>query len=282
MEPRRQARSPFGAIAVLAALALAACNSLTGADRLVLGGPFDSGGGGSGGDDDDDGPGDPDPGGTTAGAGAGSTTGAGASHPGGSDDPGGTTTSTTTTTTTTSTTTSTSSGGPVDCDYPDGGFGVNAGNYVQGNLAWQGYTEGSGQTTTLSIQDYFDCDGSKGINALLIINSAEWCGVCQEEATDLPSHAASFASKGIRVLTLMVENNSGAPATTATATSWRSYFGLEDFATAADPNFTFAGFGSVGLPLQILVDPRTMKIVDRTEGFGDYSAVTQLASQNAN
>src|SRR5207253_1206955 len=101
-------------------------------------------------------------------------------------------------------------------------------------------------------------------------------------ASDLPSHAQEFASKGIRVLTLIVEDNSGQPATLSTATSWRSNFGLEAYATCAAPDFEFAGNGSVGLPLQIIVDPRTMKIVDREEGFGDYSALTQLAAQNAN
>ena len=171
---------------------------------------------------------------------------------------------------------------PVDCEYPTSGFGVDVGNYVQGNLAWQGYAENSAASGTVSIQDYFDCDGSKGINALLIVNSATWCGACQEEASDLPSHAATFAQKGIRILTLMVENANGAPASLSTATSWRDNFGLDAYGTAADPNFSFAGFGSVGLPLQILVDPRTMKIVDRSEGFGGYAAVTQLADQNAN
>lgn len=134
----------------------------------------------------------------------------------------------------------------------------------------------------VNIQDYFDCDGSKGINALLIINSATWCGACQEEAGDLPSYAGTFESKGIRIVTLMVENANGAPASLSTATSWRNNFGLEAFSTVADPNFTFAGTGSVGLPLNILVDPRTMKIVDRTEGYAGYQAVTALADKNAN
>ena len=73
------------------------------------------------------------------------------------------------------------------------------------------------------------------------------------------------------------------PATLTTATSWRNNFDLQAYATVADPNFTFAGFGSVGLPLQIIVDPRTMQIVDRIEGFsGDYAEAIQLANQNAN
>jgi hypothetical protein len=36
-----------------------------------------------------------------------------------------------------------------------------------------------------------------------------------------------------------------------------------------------------GLPLLIVVDPRTMKVVDRIEGAGDYYSLEQLASANA-
>lgn len=274
-------RSPFshrsfGPLIIATTLALGACNSLTGVTDLRLDNSDPEAGGG--GQPSDTSPDD----------------GAGASHPtsgGGADPSGGggsdggdtTTTSSETTTSSTTTSTTTTSLSPVDCQYPESGFGVNAGSYVNGNLAWQGYAEGSSQLGSVSIQDYFDCDGSKGINAILIDSSAVWCGVCQEEASDLPSQAASFQAKGIRVITLMIEDNSGNPATTSTATSWRNNFGLDAFSVVADPNFSFGGNGSVGLPLQIIVDPRTMKIVAREEGFGgDYSTVLQLAQKNAN
>jgi len=40
------------------------------------------------------------------------------------------------------------------------------------SLSWQGYGEGpANQVTTISIQDYFDCDGSKGIHALMVETS---------------------------------------------------------------------------------------------------------------
>lgn len=167
----------------------------------------------------------------------------------------------------------------MNCNYPQGGFGIQIGSVVAGNLTWQGYSD-SGQSGTVSIQDYFDCDGTRGINAILIDNSAVWCGACQEEASDLPTHQSEFKSAGIRVITLIVEDNAGNPATMSTASSWRNNFGLTMYATVADPDFHFAGQGSVGLPLQIIVDPRTMKIVDREEGFGDYTALTQLAAKN--
>jgi hypothetical protein len=298
MELHRLSHHTLGTLALLSLLGIAACNSLTGIDQIVLV-STDSDFGSSSGEEEGSGDvgagpagvgggsdvGGNDAGGSNAGgSNVGGSNGAGAGHPdggqGGQGGQGGTTSSSTAESSSSSS--STSTGGPVDCVYPDSGFGVQIGNYVQGNLAWQGFSEGAAQSGSMSIQDYFDCDGSRGINALLIINSAEWCGACQSEAGDLPSHAAAFASKGIRIITLLVENNAGQPATMSTATTWRNNFGLDAYATAADPNFSFAGVGSVGLPLNIIVDPRTMKIVGREEGFGDYSAVTQLAAQNAN
>lgn len=171
----------------------------------------------------------------------------------------------------------------MDCQYPSSGFGVQAGDVVQGSLSWQGYAEGANQTGTVSIQDYFDCDGTLGVNGLLIISSATWCGVCQDEASDLPSMAATFAQKGVKVITLMIEDSYGSPASVATASEWKDAFGLDSIAVVADPNFSFAGFGSVGLPLQIVVDPRTMQIVARDEGFsGSYNTVLGVANQNMN
>jgi hypothetical protein len=299
MELARRYPRLLGSLAVLSTLAFAACNAITGAEDLELvgvneehDGEGDStgnppNGAGSGSDHSsgaaEGGASGSRPGGT-GGQGGASGSGHGGTGEGGSGGelggqagaPGITTSSTTTTTTTTT------GASPVDCIYPDSGFGVQVGNVVQGDLSWQGYAESSSQTTTISIQDYYDCDGSKGINALLIVSSATWCGACQEEATDLPSHAASFKQKGIRILTLMVENASAQPATLSTATQWRDNFGLDAYATCADPGFDFAGNGSVGLPLQIIVDPRTMKIVDRQDGYAGYSTLTQLADKNAN
>ncbi len=273
----------LGSLVLASTLALGACNSLTGVNALTLDNsdPASGGGGAGRGDTNPDG------------SGAGPATNGGGGDPAGGGGAGGDTGETTSTTSTTTTTTSststtsttsttTTSQSPVDCQYPDGGYGINEGSVVNGNLAWQGYSEGASQLGSVSIQDYFDCDGSKGINALLIDSSAVWCGVCQEEAADLPSQQASFQAKGIRVLTLMIQDNSGNPATTGTATSWRNNFGLDAYSVCADPNFSFGGNGSVGLPLQIIVDPRTMKIVGREEGFGDYSTVLQLAQKNAN
>jgi hypothetical protein len=255
--------------ALFAGLAGFGCNSITGADGLLIDHEIEE-------DDGDDGDGDGDTtggdptggqgGATAAAAGPGATTSAGPGGTGASG-PGATA----------------SSGGP-QCDYPTSNVGITIGATVSGNLSWQGYPEGSSQAATISIQDYYDCDGSKGVNAILLLNSATWCGNCQQEASDLNANiAGGWAAAGIKVITLMVQNQSSQPATLPTAQQWKDNFGLTTSAVVADPNFSFAGSGTIGLPLELIVDPRTMQIVDRQEGYsGVHTKLEQLAAQNAN
>jgi hypothetical protein len=168
------------------------------------------------------------------------------------------------------------------CAYPMGTVGTTLGSLVNSNLTWQGFPEGADQATTIRITDYLDCDGSRGINALLVDTSATWCEACQVEAKTFDAKIANgWQQKGIHVLTLMVENAASQPATLQTAQQWKQTYQLTT-AVAADPGYSFVGSSSsIGLPLEVVVDPRTMKIVDREEGYsGDYSKLEGVALQN--
>lgn len=173
-------------------------------------------------------------------------------------------------------------GGPTACTYPPGPYGTSVGQVVNPNLSWQGFVPGASTASTISIQDYFDCDGTRGIHALLIAQAAIWCGACQQEAQDLDSlMAGGWTQKGIRVLSLIIEDKSGNPAELKHAQAWKNTFGAKAWGVAADPKFTFAGAGSNGLPLGIVIDPRTMKVVDRSEGYDPYNqALLGLAQKN--
>ncbi len=168
------------------------------------------------------------------------------------------------------------------CAYPSGPYGVQMGQVISPSLTWQGYAEGSSNVTTVSAKDYFDCDGSKGINALVFDESATWCSACQQEAMDLPAQmSGQWGTDGVHVVTLMIQDANGNPATTQTASDWRTQFGLSSIAVVADPNFTFAMNGQNGLPTNILVDPRTMQIVAISQGYGGPDpAVDSLAQKN--
>src|SRR5438105_4803394 len=69
-------------------------------------------------------------------------------------------------------------GASVSCTYPSGPYGSTAGSFVEGDFAWT--CAGNG----VSAADLFDCDGTKGINAIVFDVSAEWCAACVSEASD--------------------------------------------------------------------------------------------------
>jgi len=133
-----------------------ACNFVTGADRLLLASADD--------DDDDDGTSSS----TSSSGNTGGSGGFGSSGSGG---------------TTTTTTSNTSSGGgnghggngegagPLACEYPAGPYGVGQGQTVPPNLTWQGYAPNSNSVSTIKIEDFFDCDGTRGIDAVLFDTS---------------------------------------------------------------------------------------------------------------
>ena len=136
-------------------LGVSACNAITGADAIVLDGADD--------DDGNDGAGADDTvavasGGQTSGpagvGGAVDVVGAGAGPT--SSGVGGT---------------GSGEPGPTECEYPAGPYGVAQGQIVPPNLTWQGFAPGSSTASTISIQDFFDCDGSRGIHAVLFDTS---------------------------------------------------------------------------------------------------------------
>ncbi|MBK9001698.1 MAG: hypothetical protein IPM35_38745 [Myxococcales bacterium] len=176
-------------------------------------------------------------------------------------------------------------GGPTggtNCVYPSGPYGVSVGKVVDPKLSWQGYVKGSATPTTISISDYFDCDGTRGVNALFLSQAALWCGACQTEASALNGHmSGGWTQKGIEVLVLVIEDKLGNPAQLKHAESWKNTFKAQGWSVAADPAFSFQGPGSNGLPLGIIVDPRTMKIVDKSSGYDPYNTtLVQLATKN--
>jgi thiol-disulfide isomerase/thioredoxin len=182
-------------------------------------------------------------------------------------------------------------GGATACAYPepvDGIYGKEIGDTVSNVYKWEGYAEGTtdaSQSSSISIDSYLDCDGSKGINAVMLIESAEWCGNCQTEASQLNSNMQNkWEAMGIRVLTLMAQKIDSKPADLGTAFTWKSQYNLMSTAVAIDPPISFApaGGGTIGLPLIVVIDPRTMKIVHKQEGTSStHPELEALAEQNA-
>jgi hypothetical protein len=172
------------------------------------------------------------------------------------------------------------------CSYPAGPYGTKVGDVVDPSLSWQGYLDDGTEAQAVSIRQYYDCDGSKGVNALMLDESATWCADCESQAQRIaPELSSSWKSQGVHVVTLMAEDQSENPATLATALSWRNEYALTTGAVCADPGWTTklwngAPSGGNGFPTNIVIDPRTMKIVALQSGADLDATVTNLATAN--
>jgi hypothetical protein len=137
---------------------------------------------------------------------------------------------------------------PTACTYPSGPYGTNVGDVVDPTLSWQGYVGDASAPSTVAITSYYDCDGTHGVNALLLDESATWCSDCEEEAATIsPLVTGKWQTQGVAVVVLMAEDQSSDPATLGTAQSWRDEYVLTT--------------GAVCAPTNAVIDPRTMKIV---------------------
>jgi hypothetical protein len=177
---------------------------------------------------------------------------------------------------------------PSGCVYPEGPYGVTVGKVLNPDLQWQGFVPGATTASTINISDLYDCDGSKGLNALVIDSAGQWCVACQGIAQEIPTWLSpkgdNYLKLGIQILNLVIQNNDYEPATVTTAQQWRSLFNLTSIYVVADPNDTFP---TDALPYELLIDPRTMKVVhdlssDSAVNADDSDpAVTALAKKNA-
>jgi hypothetical protein len=151
----RSTHATIGAIAAsllaIGGFGITACNSLTGANDVLINPNMGEDDGEANSDGSTGGP-TSGSGGTTSSTGTGST-GAGSSGTGSTGSG------------------STGSGmggdpGPTDCEYPGGPYGVAEGDTVPPTLSWEGYAPGASSPSTIAVTDFFDCDGTRGIHAL--------------------------------------------------------------------------------------------------------------------
>jgi hypothetical protein len=160
------------------------------------------------------------------------------------------------------------------------------------SFTWQTYYPGSNTPQALTPRDLFDCDGSKHINAIVVEEAATWCGPCQDIATATPAKfSGAWNGLGVAYVTILgdgnLSGNENVAPTTADAQWWRDQFGIGMTYVGVDPaesqgqkppiESTFGGYPSL-----VIVDPRTMTVVENGSGNdpGYDTAVTTLATKN--
>jgi hypothetical protein len=165
-------------------------------------------------------------------------------------------------------------------DYPPGpyGTGVNATLENYAFLGWRdpvaaGYDQS--QLEQVHLSEYYDPTGSKGLKLIWINASAVWCSVCRAEMRDIKNNGvhSEFAAKGVQLVVTLFEDNKSGPARPLDLHNWGSVPEHSiDFPLLLDPGFKLgAFFTSDATPLNMLVDARTMRVVDATMGYStDY------------
>lgn len=175
----------------------------------------------------------------------------------------------------------------LSCAYPLAeSFGADEGQVLSSSIMWPAALPAGEQIArTVNVSDFYDCDGSKGIHGVMFITSKFNCAACAQESSTLESEKLHWDAQGlgIEVVELILNNpDESQPPTIESAQKWRDDFALYSVMVAPD-NFSLVVGGSVGTPQMTIVDPRTMQVVMRQEGYAgpqQYQTLIDLATEN--
>jgi hypothetical protein len=166
-------------------------------------------------------------------------------------------------------------------NYPAGPYGTTKGETLQ-DIELFGYKSPVTAWNTISLSDFYDPDGNKGPNGvplkLLIVNvSAVWCSVCKYEAPLLLKKCQDNRSKGLACYCSIFENDKQQPADRTDVNWWMRNFSV-DYPIVLDSLFKWgAYFNKSATPMNMYIDPKTMKIVDVVVGFDEQAMDTEIA-----
>ncbi len=169
--------------------------------------------------------------------------------------------------------------------YPPGPYGQAKGDIIS-DRHWIGYRDTAADPDSdpfnepphdIWLHDFYQGNDPRS-RLLLTIQSAGWCGPCQEEAASLPNVTHMWQPKGINFMTAMWQNPDGSPGTTDYSKQWGTMFHQDSIVVADPDSLTGDGFGGSGIPFLILIDTKDMKILDFPWG-ADLPEVYQMYAQ---
>jgi hypothetical protein len=172
--------------------------------------------------------------------------------------------------------------------YPAGPYGITQGATIA-NLEFHGWSQPAvaaynlAAAETVRLSDFYDPNGEKGVELLLINSVAVWCGVCRTEYADLQTSTLypDLHARGLSMLGLVFEDNDGEPARYVDMVNWGTAFEVQ-FPFAVDPGFkTGVYFDRAATPMNMLVDARTMKILVLVTGYSTtlYETASDILTQ---
>ena len=153
-------------------------------------------------------------------------------------------------------------------DYPATLCGYDVGQVIP-NFSFQGRMAGiDSPVTIVHLADFYDPRGERGLRFLLINATTLWCPYCKPELTRLPSMNADYGPRGVRFLTLLLERLDGSSAAQDDVDALIRTYSLTTTVTNDPEEVTTLFFDKSSMPLNLLVDLRTMKIVRKIVGAG--------------
>ena len=165
-------------------------------------------------------------------------------------------------------------------DYPAGPYGTGLHATLE-DFAFLGWHDpvaanyDAGKLEQVRLSEYYNPDGRSDVKLIWINASAVWCSVCRAEMTDIKDNGvhASFGPRGVQMIVTLFEDNKSGPAKPSDLHNWGVAAAHKiDFPLLLDPGFKLgAFFTSDATPLNMLVDAKTMKVIDATMGYStDY------------
>ncbi len=188
-----------------------------------------------------------------------------------------------------------SGGELVEGDYPEGPKGTQIGSTIE-NYVFRGYVNprlglGEANQRDIKLGDFYNPTGeatygTEGLReegaplptALFINVSAVWCGPCKEEGqTTLPETYAELAPAGLELLMVLSDSAAvGAPADFSDLDNWCTAFDV-GYPAVIDPAIQLGGlFDQSQYPANMIIDTRTMSIVEVVSGIPGDSFHTKL------
>ena len=126
------------------------------------------------------------------------------------------------------------------------------------------------QLAPVKLGDFYDPNGVQ--TELLVLNaSAVWCVVCQGEMRDMNAQGTyqAFQARKVQILSTLFEDAQSNPAKPSDLSLWGSSAVREiAFPLVLDPALKMGiYFTSDATPLNLVVDARTMRIIDVMMGY---------------
>jgi hypothetical protein len=164
--------------------------------------------------------------------------------------------------------------GFVPADYPDAPYGFVQGSTVPNFdfIGWAAPTNVGYDIALLESIDlarFYDPDGEKGIELLIVSAVAVWCGVCQVEYQDLRDSGLpeELRARGVEMLGVLFEDGDALPARYEDLVLWSRVFEV-NFPMVLDPGFKMGSFfDRSATPMNMVIDARSMQILVSLTGY---------------